>query len=264
MGVRRWPGGGAGRSRLNRKDSGVNLVDPVRRCRYTGITLELSRGSWEHYKVTRRGLLILPLAIAMYAFALSAPAAQAGADADFIRKLGDEAIAVLGRTDNSLAEREAKFRTILKRSFDMPLIARFALGRHWRVASKEQRRDYLNLFTDYVVRSYAIKLGGYESQSLVIVCERRLKNKKDVLVNTRINRPSGAPIKTVWRVRTTKNRLRIIDVMVEGISMLVTHREEFSAVIRRHGVPGLLETLRARVGKLPATASPATKTQAGR
>ena len=103
---------------------------------------------------------------------------------------------MLGRSDNSLAEREAKFRTILKEGFDMPLIARFALGRYWRVASKEQRRDYLNLFTDYVVRSYAVKLGGYKSESLVIVSERPLKNKKDVLVNTQINRPSGAPIKT--------------------------------------------------------------------
>ena len=214
--------------------------------------------------MTRRGLLILPLVIAVYAVASGLPSAQAGAEADFIRKLGDDAISVLGRRDKTLAEREALFRKILKQGFDMPLIARFALGRFWRVASKEQRRDYLNLFTDYVVRSYSVKLGGYKSESLVIVSERPLKNRKDVLVNTRINRPSGAPIKTVWRVRTTNNRLRIIDVMVEGISMLVTHREEFSAVIRRHGLPGLLETLRARVGKLPATASPGTKAQAGR
>ena len=214
--------------------------------------------------MTRRGLLTLPLVIALYAVALAAPSAQAGVEADFIRKLGDEAISELGKPDKSLAEREAAFGKILKQGFDMPLIARFALGRYWRVASKEQRRDYLNLFTDYMVRSYAVKLGGYKSESLVIVSEQPLKNKKDVLINTRINRPSGAPIKTVWRVRTTKNRLRIIDVMVGGISMLVTYREEFSAVIRRHGLPGLLETLRARVEKLPATGSPATKSQAGR
>ncbi len=213
--------------------------------------------------MTRRGLLTLPLVIVVYAVALAAPAAQAGAPSDFIRKLGDEAISVLQSCDKSLAEREAAFGKILKQGFNMPLIARFALGRYWRVASKEQRRDYFNLCTEYVVRSYAVRLGGYKNDSLVIVSEQPLKNKKDVLINTRINRPSGAPIKTVWRVRTTKTRLRIIDVMVGGISMLVTYREEFSAVIRRHGVPGLLETLRARVGKLPATAPPGTKSQAG-
>ncbi len=205
--------------------------------------------------MTRRRLLNLPVVIAACIVGLGAPVAQAGAESEFIRKLGDQAISVLRAKDKSLAQREAAFREILKQGFDMPLIARFALGRYWRIASKEQRRDYLNLFTEYIVQSYAAKLGGYKNEALVIVSTRPLENKMDVLVITRIDRPSGGPIKTIWRVRTTKNRLRIIDVMVEGVSMLVTHREEFAAVIRRHGLSGLLETLRARTGKLPATAS---------
>ena len=75
------------------------------------------------------------------------------------------------------------------------------------------------------------------------------------LMEQAVEREGTDAIKAIWRVRTTKNRLRIIDVMVEGISMLVTHRQEFASVIRRHGLTGLLETLRARIGKLPATAS---------
>lgn len=209
--------------------------------------------SKEHRIVKQRRLPYIGLVIALCALALFSPTAQAGAEADFIRKLGDQAITVLGNSDQSLAERETQFRTILKEGFDMPLIARFALGRYWRVASKEQRRDYLILFTNYVVKSYAVKLGGYKNEALVIVSEQALKNKKDVLINTLINRPKGAPIKTVWRVRNGKKGLRIIDVMVEGISMLVTHRDEFGAVVQRHGLTGLLETLKARIGKLPAT-----------
>jgi len=205
--------------------------------------------------VKQRRLPFLALVIAVSVLTLGAPRAEAGPEADFIRKLGDEAIAVLGKDDQTLAEREATFRKILKDGFDMPLIARFAMGRYWRIASKEQRHDYLILFTDYVVKSYAVKLGGYKNEALVIVSEQPLQNKKDVLVSTRIKRPTGAPINTVWRVRHGKRGLRIIDVMVEGISMLVTHRDEFGAVIQRHGVTGLIETLRARIGKLPATAA---------
>jgi phospholipid transport system substrate-binding protein len=205
--------------------------------------------------MNRRGLLFLPAAIVACIIGLGAPTAQAGAEADFIRKLGEQAISEMGQKNKSLAEREAAFRKILKQRFDMVLIGRFALGRYWRIASKEQRRDYLNLFTEYVVRTYSSSLGGYKNETLIVISSQPLKNKKDVLVNTRITRPSGGPIKAIWRVRTTKNRLRIIDVMVEGISMLVTHRQEFASVIRRHGLTGLLETLRARIGKLPATAS---------
>lgn len=203
----------------------------------------------------RRGLAFLAPAFAVCILAFGTAPALAGPESEFIRELGNKAISVLGKQGVSLAEREATFRGILKNGFDMPLIARFALGRYWRVASKEQRRDYLNLFTDYMVQSYSVKLGGFKDEKLVILSEQALKNKKDVLVNTEITRPRGDPIKTVWRVRNSKNGLRIIDVMVEGISMLVTHRQEFSAVIRRHGLTGLLETLRARIDKLPATTS---------
>jgi phospholipid transport system substrate-binding protein len=205
--------------------------------------------------VTRQGKLCLTAILAACIITFGIPAAQAGPGSDFIRKLGDQAMTVLGKQNQTLTQREAAFRIILKKQFDMPLIGRFALGRYWRIASTEQRRDYLNLFTDYVVKSFANKLGGYKNEAMVIISEQPLKNKKDVLVRTKITRPTGGAIKAIWRVRTRKKQLRIIDVMVEGISMLVTHRQEFAAVIQRHGLTGLLSTLRARVGKLPVTAS---------
>ncbi len=111
------------------------------------------------------------------------------------------------------------------------------------------------MFGEYVLRNYASKLGGYTGEQLVIVSERPLKNKKDVYVNTRIDRPSGPPIKLSWRVRTANSRTRIIDIVVEGISLVVTYRDQFSAVVRRNGMEGLLEVLRARTRKASATAS---------
>jgi phospholipid transport system substrate-binding protein len=182
--------------------------------------------------------------------------AQLGGASDFVRDLGEQAIAVLRSKDKDLAEREAALDKLLKDSFDLYLISRFSLGRYWRQASEDQRRDYLQLFSEYVLRSYASKLGGYAGERLVIVSEQPLKNKKDVYVNTRINRPSGPPIKASWRVRKVNSRTRIIDVTIEGISLVVTLREQFSAVIRKNGMEGLLEVLRARTEKAPATASP--------
>ena len=58
-----------------------------------------------------------------------------------------------------------------------------------------------------------------------------------------------------WRVRAGKDGVRIIDILVEGISMAVTQRDQFSAVVRRNGFEGLLEVLRARTDKMPATAA---------
>ena len=180
---------------------------------------------------------------------------QPGVASDFVRDLGQRAIAVLRSKDKGLAEREAALDKLLKDSFDLYLIGRFSLGRYWRQAGEDQRRDYLQLFSEYVLRSYASKLGGYAGEQMIIVSEQPLKNKKDVYVNTRINRPSGPPIKASWRVRKANSRTRIIDVVVEGISLAVTYRAQFSAVIRKNGMEGLLEALRARTDKAPATAS---------
>lgn len=202
--------------------------------------------------MTRRSALFaVVVAWALGASIAPAAASESGAS-PFIRDLGGKAIAILQSQELTLSEREEKFRTLLRNGFDMPLIGRFALGRYWRQANSEMRQDYMGLFSDYVVKTYSARLGGYKGESLVVVSERPLRNGKDVMVNTRINRPSGPPIKAAWRVRSGKNGLRIIDVMVEGISMVVTQRDEFAAVVRRHGLDGLIEVLRARTSMVSA------------
>ena len=139
----------------------------------------------------------------------------------------------------SEANRAARFRELLQTGFDLDYIGRFVLGRHWRAASDPQRTAYLDLFAQYVVKTYASRLQGYSGQSFVIVSER-VAGIKDIVVRTRIGRPGGgAAINADWRVRKYHDSYRIIDVMVAGISMVVTQRQEFDAVIRRVGINGL-------------------------
>ena len=174
--------------------------------------------------------------------------------AQFIRQLGDKAVATLQAPNLTLDQREARFRGLLAEGFDLAFIGRFVLGRYWRAASPEQRSDYLALFSEFVVQIYSTRFGGYVGQSLTITGGREAGNK-DAIVRTRIDRPSGPPIVVDWRVRITGNQYRIIDVMVEGISMVRTQRSEFTSVVQRDGIEGLLAVLRARTTKMPATAS---------
>ena len=204
--------------------------------------------------MTRRFFLstIVGLWIALRNFAVAA--VQPGAASELIRRLGEHAIAALGVPGASLEEREARFRSLLSEGFDLAFIGRFVLGRYWRQATPEQRSDYLALFGEYVLQTYSARLGGYAGESMTIISERPA-GTKDVVVSTRILRPSGPPIDADWRVRTTGERYRIIDVMVEGVSMVITQRSEFAAVVQRHGLQGLIEVLRARTTKLPAVAA---------
>ena len=199
--------------------------------------------------INMKRALIARILVAAMAFgagpALSAsPTGEASA---FIRGFIGEATRVLATKDAGLAEREAKLQAILYGHFDVRVIGRFALGRYWRQASAEQQRDYLDLFGRYIVKTYSAKFGQFSGEQLEIISETPLTNKIDVLVNTRIERPSGPPIKAIWRVRSRKDTRQIIDVMIEGTSMAFTQRQQFASVVHQNGFEGLLETLRTKL-----------------
>lgn len=170
------------------------------------------------------------------------------AAARFVDELAGKAMAVLRRNQGSLEQREAALRAILAKDFDLPFIGRFVMGRHWRRANAEQRAEYQAVFSQWLLQTYARRLGGYSNETFHVTGARPA-GKKDTMVQTRINRPSGPPIIADWRVRARNGQFRIIDIMVEGISMAVTQRSDFGAVINRRGIAGLLQVLRARTEK---------------
>ncbi len=169
-----------------------------------------------------------------------------------IETLGNQAFTLLRQNGMPLAQREQAFGKILREGFDLALIGRFVLGKYWRQASEEERQDYLDAFGDYVIKTYAHRLGGFEGQSFSVTGTKVAGEKKDVMVNTRIDQKSGAPVQAAWRVRETNGRFKIIDVVIEGVSMAVTQRQEFAAVARRSGVGGLVQVLRAQTERLSA------------
>ena len=197
------------------------------------------------------------IAWVMLAAVLSvAGVARAAVDdaAIFINQLGIQAIETLRATDLTLDQREAKFRSLLSRGFDLHFMGRFVLGRYWRAATADQKSDYLTLYGEYLLQTYTARLGGYTDDSFTVTGARQA-SEKDVVVSTTLVRPSGLEIAADWRVRVLDGKFRIIDVMVEGISMAVTQRSEFAAVVRRDGIEGLLAILRARTTKFSAAAA---------
>ena len=184
--------------------------------------------------------------------ALLTAQASASPATDLIRGMADQAIETLRETEGDLAAREDRLRVILAERFDMSGIGRFVIGRYWKQASEEQRQDYQEAFADYVVATYARRLGGYAGETLEITGETKAGDD-GALVATRIVRPGAPPIPAEWRVITGEDgTAKIVDVVVEGLSMSITQREEFAAVARQHGVEGLIHVLHARAGRLGA------------
>ncbi len=171
----------------------------------------------------------------------------------FIQKLADQAINVLSTENGSLKDREDRFRDLLRDDFAMDKIGRFVVGGYWRKMSDKQRDTYQKLFSEWVLKTYSARLGGYSGEQFKVI-KKSPAGKRDVIVHTRIEQTAGNAFNANWRVRKLGERYKIIDIYVEGVSMAVTQRSEFETILRRHGVDGLISQLRNRLEKL-STAS---------
>lgn len=201
-----------------------------------------------------RAKMILPL-LAILALLGMAPAANAQAKTSpqqsetFIQDIGSRAVALLAKYDDKDPRHQEEFKALVRQGFDLDLIGRFALGGAWRSASPEQQKEYQQLFATWVLDSYARRLGAYKGETFGILGSQSIADT-DALVDTEIKRPDGAPLKAGWRVREIGGQLKIIDVMVEGVSMALTQRQEFASVVQRQGLDGLIQELRTRVDNL--------------
>jgi phospholipid transport system substrate-binding protein len=145
-------------------------------------------------------------------------------------------------------ERESRFRNLFNENFDVPSIARFVLGLYWPRATEPQRKEYMHLFEDFIVKAYAKRFADYSGENFKTGNVTKVSNT-DALVSSQIKASENAPPARVdWRVRAEDSHYKIVDVMVEGISMSVTHRDEFAAVIRNNGgtVAGLIDALKKK------------------
>ena len=186
--------------------------------------------------------------------AVQATAAEEQQAEGFIQELAFNGIAMLENSSATPAERELEFRKLVKKGFALEAIGKFVVGRYWRDMSADQQDEYLELFSEWLLKTYANRLGGYSGQKLLILKSMETDSRyKDVIVSTQLDLANGQPpINADWRVRKFNNDFKIIDVSIEGASMVGTQRREFESVIRKVGVDGLLNELRDRLAVLVA------------
>lgn len=163
----------------------------------------------------------------------AAPAGYRAAEA--VRRMAREATVVLSDSSLSAEQRAESMRRLMARAIDIPPIARFVLGRYWRGASERQREAYVEAYSDYILAAYTAKIGGGATAvERFDVVKTQAHGTKDFLVYCIVARAGGEPTRTVWRLRQRDGRYRIIDLMVEGISMVQTQRQEFVSMMRAY------------------------------
>lgn len=116
----------------------------------------------------------------------------------------------------------------------MNTIGRFALGTYWKSASPAQQVEYQKLFRDMIIKVYSKRFSDYKGQQFVVKSARQ-ENEKDSIVTSFIVPGDGPEVKVDWRVRNKGGSYKIVDIVVEGVSMSQTQRADFASVIQRGG-----------------------------
>jgi phospholipid transport system substrate-binding protein len=199
---------------------------------------------------SRRVLLSAFAAMPVVAGVGTVAEASAESARAFITELGKQTLDALQKS-NAPAQRAAKMEDILRRGFDFPTIGRFVIGRYWNTASPQQREEYIKVFSDFVAKSYSRRLAEEASINAFNITNLRDLGEGDSLVQTAITRPSGPPLNYEWRVRDSGGgTMKIVDVVVEGVSLLVTQRADFTSVAGQNGMDGLIKTLRDKAAAI--------------
>jgi phospholipid transport system substrate-binding protein len=190
---------------------------------------------------SRRALLaVAPVLLALPALAADGPAAS------LIEKTAAEVIELIKATPPG-PQREAGIRNVLIQAFDLNYMGQQALGKYWSSTSPEQQQRYLKAAVDAEAHAYAERFGQYGGQTLTLGKVTARPNGVSV-VDSRLNQSNGQPIKIEWEVRDVGGAPRITDVKIEGVSMVITRRTDFTSYIQNNGgkVEALIQELEAR------------------
>lgn len=204
-----------------------------------------------------RRTLFIGVGLAIFASALMTPirdgraATTAG---EFVTDLGNKAIALLSLKTISEAERVKRMRKLLADGFDGPAISKFVLGVYWRRATPKQRTEFLDLYQTIVAHTYAGLFKKFAGNTFKFLRERS-DGSGTSIVYGHITQPDGKPVPVEFRVNRKSSNFRAVDIKVAGVSMPLTHRKDYSSVIRskRGSIEGLLKVMRKKVAMLEET-----------
>lgn len=171
----------------------------------------------------------------------------------FAQKTADDIMEQVVRIDAPVSVKAQNFKAIFTKAVDLKKIARFTLGRFAKTASEQDVRAFTAAFTDNVVDTWTGRFDSYAGEKIVFT-DARQENGKDVYVRSELLMTDGAnKIEIIWRVSMKNGKTNLVDLIVEGVSMILSYRNEYTAILQQNGgnVADLAEKLKNKAVKDP-------------
>jgi len=193
--------------------------------------------------------------LAAMAFAVVALAQQVTPD-QLVQKITDDVLAAI-KSDKDLAAGDKQKAIKLAEEKVLPYIdfeqaTRLAVGRAWRQATPEQQKRLVSEFRNMLVRTYSNAISAYQGQTLKVLPSRGGKqDPEETTVRTQFVRAGGQPLPIDFTMHQKEGTWKVYDIVVEGVSLVMTYRSEFDAVVKQEGIDGLIKRLASK--NMPAS-----------
>ena len=191
-------------------------------------------------------LALFALLAAQFIFVEAAAAQELKPD-ELVKKVTDDVLAAV-KSDKQLAAGDKQKALKLAEEKVLPHIdfqeaTRLAVGKSWNQATPEQKKKLVDEFRRMLVRTYSSAIQAYEGQTMKVQPLRMKPDDTDVTVHNQYIRAGGKPVQLDYQMRKTPDGWKIYDIIVEGVSLVLTYRSEFDAVVKQQGIDGLIKRL---------------------
>ncbi len=181
------------------------------------------------------------------ALALPARAQQDLGPEELVRKVTQDVLDAI-RSDQQLAAGDKRKALKLAEEKVLPHIdfeeaTRLAVGRAWAQATPEQRKKLVEEFRRMLVRTYSNAISAYEGQTMKVLPVRMKPGDIEATVHNQYIRAGGTPLPVDYQMHKTDQGWKIYDITVEGVSLVLTYRSEFDAIVKQQGIDGLIKRL---------------------
>lgn len=207
--------------------------------------------------------MIRTLALASLLLALEAPSAFAQESPDaLVKRVAEDTLATIRADKEIQAGNQARIRQVMEvklvPNFDFPRMTALAMGRNWRAATPEQQKQLTDEFRTLLVRTYSGALANYRDNTMEYKPLRMNPSDSEVVVRTEVKRAGQAAVQIDYGMEKTADGWKAYDVIVAGVSLVTTYRDEFNDTVKSSGIDGLIKTLESK-NRGPAPAPPAAK-----
>ncbi len=187
-------------------------------------------------------------ALTLFAGAASADVNAEKAEA-FVKDVTKEGIEDIINANVPQAEKDKRFTQLFNKAFDLDFIGQFVLGRNWRTATPEQRKEFIAVYRQLNVSTWSKRFDEFKGKKFVFKGTSPSNSKGQVFVNSEVPMDQGEPAKVLWRVREKNGEYHIVDIVIENVSLAITARNEYTAFIKNNpgGINALIANLKSKI-----------------